>query len=108
MLMLKSTKMRSDLFVTGGQHVTSALGSNEIAEVEGTDYLLSSTIRMDDTFLQILGEFKSSLSKLFYYCRTKFKHSGCCCNRINSKTLLGLVLIHFVLNVILILGNLRI
>ncbi|XP_026475119.1 hepatocyte nuclear factor 4-gamma-like isoform X2 [Ctenocephalides felis] len=55
MLLLQSAKMRSDLLVTtAGQHVNTSIGNNEIAEVEGTDYLLSSTMRMDETFLQIL------------------------------------------------------
>lgn len=41
--------MRSDMMVPG--------------EVEGTDYLLSSTMRIDESFFQILGEFKiTSLS----------------------------------------------
>lgn len=37
-------KMRSDVLVP--------------SELEGTDYLLSSTMRLEDSFLQILGKFK--------------------------------------------------
>lgn len=36
-------EMRSDVMIPG--------------EVEGTDYLLSSTMRLEDTFFQMLGEF---------------------------------------------------
>lgn len=37
------------------------------SELEGTDYLLSSTMRLEDSFLQILGKFVYSNSLLMYF-----------------------------------------
>lgn len=39
------------------------------SELEGTDYLLSSTMRLEDSFLQILGEYQIkqiNIKKCFY------------------------------------------